>query len=181
MEGLRDGRISSESTVLSYNFLAFPRLSVIANLIMCSPTDYEHLLETRKNGKLYCLYKLKTLPEEYDASAVTYLISTIESFHQAENESSPVFFSTTVSDTFFNVGEYVCVQIVAPEGTIPKERCMYWAKGSNLITGTIILSNNEDLPYDDAHIYGNFEDNVHSMYSRTFLMHHTNNLPFRPC
>ena len=166
--------------MLSYNFLVFLRLSAIANLIMCSPTEYKHLLETRKNGKLFCLYKLKTLPEEYDESAINYLIRTIESFHRAEHKSSTVFSSTTVSDTFFNVGEYVCVQIVAPEGTIPKEKCMYWAEGSSLITGTIILSNNEDLPYDDAHTYRNFKDNVHSTYSRTSLMDHTNNLPFRP-
>ena len=162
MEELRDGRTSSESTVLSNKVLVSLCLSVSNDLMMYSPTEYKCLLETRKNGERYHLYKLKTLPEEYDASAVTYLISTIESFLRLESSGSTVFTKATISDAFLYAGEYVCVQIVAPKDTFQKENCMYWAQGSNLVTGTMILSKKEKLPYDEAHTYGNFDDNVQS-------------------
>jgi hypothetical protein len=73
MEELRDGRTSSESTVLSYKALVFLRLSAIANIMTPPPTEYECLLETGRNGSLYRLYKLKNLPEEYCSIALRFL------------------------------------------------------------------------------------------------------------
>jgi hypothetical protein len=134
---------------------------------MNPPLEYKSLMETGRNGSLYCLYKLKTMPEEYDASAVTYLISTIDSFLREKSTNSTVFSRATVSDTLFSVDQYICVQIVAPQGTVPKEKCMYWAEGSNLVTGTMILSRNEKLPHDKANTYGSFKDDIRSTCRRT--------------
>jgi hypothetical protein len=173
------GRKSSEPTVLSYKVVVFLRLFTIANLMMSSSTEYDCYLETGRKGSLYRLYKLRTMPQRLDPSATTYLISTIESFLRVESKSSTVFSSTTVSNTFFSVGEYVCVQIVAPKETITKEKCMYWAEGSGLVTGTVVLSKNKELLYDEASTYGNFKHDIYGTYSRTSLRDHTNNLPFR--
>jgi hypothetical protein len=187
MDECRDGRTSSESTILSYKVLVSLCLPAIANLAMSSSTKYEHLLDTIKNGKHYSLYKLKTFPARYDTSAITHLISTIEYFFRSELKESIVFSEDTVSHTFFDVDEHVCVQIVGPKKInpedgcviIPKERCIYWAEGSNLVTGTVILSKNEVLPYDEAKTYGNFKSEILGTCFWTSLKNHTNNLPFR--
>lgn len=134
---------------------------------MSPSTEHKRLLETRKNGSFYHLYKLNTMPEEIDESAVTYLISTIESFLRVESKASTVFSTKTISDTFYTAGGYACVQIVAPKGTIQKEECMYWAEGSGLVTGMMILSKNEELPYDEANTYGNFKKDIYGTCSST--------------
>jgi hypothetical protein len=167
--------------VLGYKVLAFLRLSAIANPMMSPPMEYEPLLETRRNGSLYCLYKLGTMPEENDTRAITYLISTIESFLRSTSKISSVFSRMTVSDTFLEIGEYACLQIVAPKGTIPKDKCMYWAEGSDLATGTMVLRKNEELPYDKANTYGDFNAYIYSTCSRTSFRDYNNNLLFRIC
>jgi hypothetical protein len=109
------------------------------------------------------------MPEKIDDSAVTYLISTIESLLRVESKAPTVFSSTTISNRFFTVGGYALVQVVASKDTIPKEECMYWAEGGGLVTGTVILSKNEELPYDKANTYGNFRKDLYGTCSSISL------------